>query len=121
MNALAMPSSSRTAEERLSACFWAKSPRMREERSATDCRIFACSGSGCCISHDAIGALLARGAARVVEVMQVGYRLAHRKERLVQIELAPREQYAEQLARALRLAAQRLRELVELAAMVLLQ
>src|SRR5262245_42786108 len=103
MKALAMPSSSRTAEDRLSACFCAKSPRMREERSATAWRIFACSSwSGCCISHDAIGSRLARCAAGIVKVMQVGYRLAHREESLVQIQLALREQQREQIARALR-------------------
>src|SRR5688500_5004514 len=102
MNALAMPSSSRIAELRLSACFCENSARILEERSATSCSIlafFSCSGG--CIAHDAIVAQLARRAAGVVEVMQVGYRLAHREEGLVQVELALREQHAEQVARAL--------------------
>src|SRR3954464_13651053 len=107
MNALAMPSSSRMADERLAACFCAKSPRIREERSATACRSLACSSwLGGCITHDAIAALLARRAPGVVEVMQVGYRLAHGEEGLVQIELSFRKQGAEQVAGALRPALQ---------------
>src|SRR6478735_5590159 len=122
MNAFAMPSSSRTAEDRLCACFLAKSLRMREERSATAWRILACSSwSGACITHDAIAAPLARGAPRVVKVMQMGYRFAHREERLVQVELSLWEQHAEDVARALRRAAQRRAQRLELFAMVLFQ
>src|SRR5262245_5093969 len=103
MNALAMPSSSRTADERLAACFRAKSPRMREERSATSCRILDCSsGLGCCISHDAIVTQRPRGTPGVEKVMQVGYRLAHREESLVGVEPPLRKQHPEQVARALR-------------------
>ena len=43
MNALAMPISSRTAADMLSVCFWAKSPRILEERSATCWQTFASS------------------------------------------------------------------------------
>src|SRR6185503_7572729 len=107
MNALAMPISSRTAEERLWVCLRAKSPRMREERSATLCAIFASSavsvGSAGCISHDAIGAGGALCVPRVVKVVQVGYRLAHGEEGLVRVQRAP-EQHRQQLARALLLA-----------------
>src|SRR5688572_29017987 len=103
MNALAMPSSSRIAEPRLSACFCENSARILEERSATSCSIFAFfSWSAGCIAHDAIASQLARRAAGVVKVMQMGYRLAHGEEGLVQVELAPREQQPEQLAGALR-------------------
>src|SRR5688572_23249852 len=122
MKALAMPSSSRTAEERLSACFCAKSPRMREERSATACIMRACSSwLGGCIAHDAIGAEAACGAAGIVKVVQVGYRLAHGEESLVQVELALREQHAQQVAGALRTAPQRVRQQLEFLAMVALQ
>src|SRR4051794_538003 len=122
MNALAMPSSSRMAEDRLAACFCAKSPRIRDERSATAWRSLACSSwLGGCITHDAIAALLARRAAGVVEVMQVGYRLAHREKRLVQIQLAFRKHDVEQLAGTLRPAAQYLRQGVEFFAVVPLE
>src|SRR5262245_18169096 len=122
MKALAMPSSSRTADDRLSACFCAKSPRMREERSATAWRIFACSSwSGCCISHDAIGARRARGATCIVKVMQMGYRLAHREEGLVEIQPTLRKQRCEEVPCALRLTAQRSLEQLELVAVVFLQ
>src|SRR5574338_667674 len=103
MNALAMPISSRTAAESACVCFCTKSPRMREERSATSCAIFESSavstGSAGCIAHDAIGARGARGFAGVVKIVQVGYRLAHGEERLVRVELAA-EKHAEELARA---------------------
>src|SRR5690348_6328383 len=103
MNALAMPISSRTAEERLCVCFCTKSPRMREERSATSWAILDSSafstGLAGCIAHDAIGAGGALGVAGIIKIMQVGYRLAHREESLVGVELAP-EQHAEQLAGA---------------------
>src|SRR4249920_1831126 len=122
MNALAIPSSSRTAEDRLAACFCAKSPRMRDERSATAWRICACSAwSGGCIAHDAIVARLARGAAGIVEVVQVGYRLAHREKRLVQVELPLREQHAQKLAGAPRPAAQLVLEQLELLAVVVFE
>src|SRR5688500_2534537 len=111
MNALAMPSSSRIAEARRCACFCGKSLRMREERAATSCStraISPCSFSaGGCISHDAIGAERAARSAGIVQVMQMGYRLAHGEEGLVRVERPP-EQHAEQLARAARAAAQRL-------------
>src|ERR1043165_5427956 len=83
MYALAMPISSRIAAESDCACFWAKSARIFEERSATDCTTF---GSTCGIAHDAIVALRTLQAPGVVEVMQMGYRLAHREEALVRIE-----------------------------------
>src|SRR5919108_2114149 len=105
MNALAMPISSRTAEESPSVCFCTKSPRMREERSATSWHTFASSSvsflSAGCISHDAIIAHGALCAAGIVQVVQVSYRLAHREERLVRIE-RPAKQHAEQFRRALR-------------------
>src|SRR5688572_2134650 len=111
MKALAMPSSSRTADDRLSACFCAKSPRMREERSATACIILACSSwLGGCIAHDAISAALARRAPGVEKIMQVGYRLAHGEESLVQVELALGEQHPEQIPGALRTVPQSVRK-----------
>src|SRR5262245_6461910 len=99
---------------------------MREDLSATDCSIRACSAAvssllGGCISHDAIGPQLARRAPGVIKVMQVGYRLAHREESLVQVEPALREQRAEQVARALRLSAQHGGKKLELLAVVSLQ
>src|SRR5712692_1114030 len=103
MNALAMPISSRTAEESPSACFWANLPRILEERSATDWHTLASSadslGSAGCIAHDAISAARALCAAGVVQVVQVGYRLAHREESLVGVERAAK-QHAEEIARA---------------------
>src|SRR5687767_5292261 len=100
MNALAMPISSRTAEDMPSACLAANSLRIFEERSATCWQTFASSsasfGLTCCIAHDAI---IATGTLRtpgVVEVVQVGYRLAHRKEGLVGVERAA-EQDGQQL------------------------
>src|SRR4051812_7999729 len=122
MNAFAMPSSSRIADDRLAACFCAKSPRMREERSATAWRSLACSSwLGGCITHDAIAALLARRAPGVVKVMQVGYRLAHGEESLVQVQFTFRKHDAEQVAGALRPAAQYLRQDVEFLAVVPLE
>src|SRR5690242_4171662 len=103
MNALAMPISSRAAAESAWACFCTKSPRMREERSATSCAILESSavsaGSAGCIAHDAIGAERALGFAGVIKVVQVGYRLAHGEERLVRVELAP-EEHRQQVAGA---------------------
>src|SRR4026207_2037330 len=104
MNALAMPISSRVAADMLCACFLAKSPRILEERSATSWYTLASSsvsfGSAGCISHDAIRTRGSLRFARVVEVVQVGYRLAHGKEGLVRIE-RPLEQHRQQLAGAL--------------------
>src|SRR3954463_8827981 len=103
MNALAMPISSRRAADMDSACFRANSPRMRDERSATCWATFASSadsdGFAGCISHDAIGTGGALRLARVVKVVQVGYRLTHGEERLVGIERTP-EQDRQELARA---------------------
>src|ERR1051326_2522791 len=116
MNARAMPISSRTAEERLCACFCAKSPRMREVRSATDWQTLASSadsfGSAGCIPHDAICAGAALQASRVVKIVKMGYRLAHGEESLVRVE-RPAKQHAEQLARALRLAVEIGHQLLE--------
>src|SRR5205809_2322023 len=109
MYALAMPISSRIAAESDCACFWAKSARIFDERSATDCTTF---GSTCGIAHDAIVALRTLQASGVVEVMQMGYRLAHREEGLVRVERPAKEQ-PEQIARAQRLALQGVDELGE--------
>src|SRR5574341_135954 len=105
MNALAMPISSRTADETLSACFCTKSPRILDDRSATSWHTFASSCASFlsvgCISHDAIipqGTLCSAG---IVQVMQVGDRFTHRKKCLVQIE-RPAEKHREQFAGALR-------------------
>src|SRR5256714_9982349 len=95
MNALAMPSSSRIAAESDAVCFWTKSPRMREERSATCWATLASSalsvGLAGCIPHDAISAGGTLRLARVVEIVQVGYRLAHGEKSLVRIERAAEE------------------------------
>src|SRR3979490_2753779 len=103
MNALAMPLSSRIAADRDCVCFCANSPRILEERSATcwqtlasSCVSFWLAG---CIPHDAIRARGAPCLARVVKIVQVGYRLAHGEESLVRIE-RPAEQHRKQLARA---------------------
>src|SRR3989440_8615915 len=124
MNARAMPISSRTAAERLSVCFWANSPRILEERSATVWAIFASSAasvwSAGCITHDAIRAGGALCLPGVVQVVQVGYRLSHGEEGLVGIERPPEEQ-GEQLARALRALAQRRSQLLEACPVVLFE
>src|SRR4051812_17356423 len=95
MNALAMPSSSRIAAESDALCFWTKSPRMREERSATCWATLASSalsvGLAGCIPHDAISAGGTLRLARVVEIVQVGYRLAHGEKSLVRVERPPEE------------------------------
>src|SRR3954463_6025024 len=101
MNALAMPSSSRIAADSISPCFWTTSPRMREERSATDCATRASSalsvGLAGCIPHDAIRA---RGTPRfpgVIQVVQMSYRLAHCEKSLVRIE-RPTKEHRQQIA-----------------------
>src|SRR4051794_41061166 len=103
MNALAMPISSRTAADIDAACFCANSPRILDERSATCCATFASSadsvGLAGCISHDAIRTRGALCLARVVKIVQVGYRLAHGEKRLVRVK-RPAEQHRQQLARA---------------------
>src|SRR5437762_13304384 len=103
MNALAMPISSRTAADMDWVCFCANSPRILEERSATcwttlpsSCASFWLAG---CIPHDAICPRRPLCLARVVKIVQVGYRLAHREESLVRIE-RPAKQHRQQLARA---------------------
>src|SRR5690242_5383699 len=92
MNALAMPSSSRIAEESISPCFCTTSPRMREERSATDCATRASSalsvGLAGCIPHDAIRAGDALCFPGIVEIVQMSYRLAHCEKSLVRVERA---------------------------------
>src|SRR5882672_2783164 len=111
MNALAMPISSRTAEDMLCACFCANSPRILEERSATDCTTRASSAasegffvafvfrSAGCISHDAIVTLRLLQASGIVQIVQVGDRLAHGEEGLVRVE-RPLEEHRQKLARA---------------------
>src|SRR5947207_2324589 len=121
MKARAMPISSRTAEERLAACLPANSPRMREERSATDWQIFASSadslGSAGCITHDAIRPARALQAPGVVQIVKMGDRLAHREERLVRVE-RPAEEEPEQVARAAFLVLQGFDDLFEMRLMV---
>src|SRR5947207_10520253 len=95
MNALAMPSSSRIAADSISPCFWTTSPRMREERSATDWATRASSalsvGLAGCIPHDAIRAGGAPCLAGVVEIVQMSYRLAHCEKSLVRVERAAKK------------------------------
>src|SRR5688572_6618099 len=103
MNALAMPISSRTAADRLCDCLRAKSPRILEDLSATSRQTLASSSvsfwSAGCIPHDAIRIDPALRPSRVVQVVQVGYRLAHGEERLVRVE-RPAEQDPEQVGGA---------------------
>src|SRR5580765_6019492 len=103
MNALAMPSSSRITEDSISPCFWTTSPRMREERSATDCATRASSalsvGLAGCIPHDAISAGGAPCFPGVVQVVQMSYRLAHCEKSLVRVE-RPTKEHRQQLAGA---------------------
>src|SRR6266850_2711294 len=103
MNALAMPISSRTAADMDWVCFCAKSPRILDERSATSWQTrpsawdsFWLAG---CIPHDAISAGGAPCLARVVEIVQVGYRLAHGEESLVRVE-RPAEKHRQEIAGA---------------------
>src|SRR6267378_1445446 len=124
MNALAMPSSSRITADIISPCLRTTSPRMREERSATDWATRASSalsvGLAGCIPHDAIRAGGALRLARVVQVVQVGYRLAHGEKSLVRIQWAAKH-HRQQLARAARALAQFLLELGEPASVMRLQ
>src|SRR6185436_151153 len=83
MYALAMPISSRIAAESDWACFWVKSARIFDERSATDCTTL---GSTCGIAHDAIRSVGASQAPGVVQIVQMGDRLAYGEERLVRVE-----------------------------------
>src|SRR5207249_2950653 len=114
MNALAMPISSRIAADMDCVCFCANSPRILEERSATcwttlpsSCASFWLAG---CIPHDAICPCRPLCLARVVKIVQVGYRLAHGEKSLVRIE-RPAKQHREQLARAALAFVQRLLQL----------
>src|SRR5260221_14155874 len=100
MNAFAMPISSRTAADMDWLCFWANSPRILEERSATCWKTLASSWlsfwltAGCfggCIPHDAICTCGTLFFTRVVEIMQVSYRLAHCEEPFVRIKRPPGE------------------------------
>src|SRR2546427_8092444 len=116
MNALAMPISSRTAADMAAVCFCANSPRILDERSATcwqtlasSCVSFWLAG---CITHDAIRAGGPLCFARIVKIVQVGYRLAHGEESLVRIE-RPAKQHRQQLARAALILLQLLLELDE--------
>src|SRR5579871_2226982 len=126
-----MPISSRTAADMLAACLCANSPRIFEERSATSWQtlarsltsgvcVLASMGSGVGVAHDAVGSETAACAPRIVQVVQVGYGLAHGKKSLVRVELAP-EEHPEQLARALAFAPQRLPELLQPRLVVLLE
>src|SRR5262249_17517179 len=103
MNALAMPSSSRIAADIISPCFWTTSPRMREERSATDCATRASSalsvGLAGCIPHDAIRSGCALCLTRVLKMVQVGYPLSNREKSLVRVERAAKH-HGQQLAGA---------------------
>src|SRR6478672_8867481 len=108
MNALAMPSSSRITEDIISPCLRTTSPRMREERSATDWATRASSalsvGLAGCIPHDAIRSGCALCLTRVVQIVQVGYRLAHCKKSLVRVQRAAKHHRQELAGAALALA-----------------
>src|SRR5262245_16689792 len=115
MYAFAMPSSSPAAAAKPATwSFFANSPRIFAERSATSCRTRAeASGSGGCVfesmvspsgwskSRHAVGADPARQLAVVVQVVQVRDRLAHGEKNLARIELAA-EQQLEDFCRATR-------------------
>src|SRR5262245_31244925 len=121
MYARAMPISSRTAAESDCACFWVKSARIFEERSATERTSVASTFvSACGITHDAIGSIGALQAPGIVEIVQMGDRLAHGEEGLVRVE-RPAEKQPEQLAGAELLALQRFLQLREVLLMVILQ
>src|SRR5262245_42705838 len=112
-----MPISSRIADESDCACFWAKSPRILEDRSATDCTTFE---STCGITHDAIGSIGALQSPGVVEIVQMGDRLAHREEGLVRVE-RPAEQNVQQLTGTGLLVLQNVLDFCEMPGMVLLE
>src|ERR1051325_9743209 len=103
MNALATPISSRRAADMVSACLWSNSTRILEERSATCWQTFASSSVSFwlagCIPHDAITSRGALRLARIVKIVQVGYRLAHGEESLVGIQ-RPAKEHGQELARA---------------------
>src|SRR5437879_3732072 len=111
MNALAMPISSRTAEDMPCACFCANSPSSFEERSATSWHTLE-SSSASPIPDDPIGSDPAVQFSGIVQVVQMGHRLAHREESLVQVKRPP-EQHAEQLACAAGFSPQLFAELFE--------
>src|SRR5581483_12470021 len=71
-----------------------------------------CSWSLGGVAHDAVGSQLPARATRIVQVVQMGYGLAHGEERLVRVELAPEKQ-PEELRRAPRAALEGLVELLE--------
>src|SRR5687767_2711437 len=123
MNAFAMPISSRTSAETSSICRWTKSPRIFEERPATSWATLASSSdsflSAGCIPHDAIIAQGTPGAARIVQVVQMGYRLAHCEKSLVRVERAAKK-HTEQLGCALR-GLQRMLELGQAVAVMVFQ
>src|SRR3954463_7776157 len=124
MNALAMPSSSRIAADRISPCFWTTSPRMREERSATDWATRASSalsvGLAGCIPHDAIRAGGAPCLPGVIEVVQMSYRLAHCEKSLVRVE-RPAKKHRQQVPGAALAVGQLALERGKTRAVVLLQ
>src|SRR5581483_2285278 len=124
MNALAMPSSSRIAEDSISPCFWTTSPRMREERSATDCATRASSalsvGLAGCIPHDAIRAGGALCFAGVIQIVQMSYRLAHCEKSLVRVE-RPTKEHRQQIAGAALSLGERALQRRKARAVVLLQ
>src|SRR5438067_385689 len=124
MNALATPISSRMAADMVSACLWANSPSILEERSATCWQTFASSSVSFwlagCIPHDAISPGRALRLARIVKIVQVGYRLAHGEESLVRIQ-RPAKEHGQQLARAALAFGELGLELAESVAMVLLE
>src|SRR5882724_2089322 len=95
MKAFATPISSRTAADMDWVCFRANSPRILEERSATCWQTLASSWPSLgltafwlagCIPHDAIGARSTLCFTRVVKIVQMSYRLAHREERLMRVK-----------------------------------
>src|SRR3954466_14831170 len=93
--AFAVPISARIAADMDWACFCANSPSILEERSATcwqtcasSCDSFRLAG---CIPHDAISAWGTLCFTRVVKVVQMSYRLAHREERLMRVKRTTEE------------------------------
>src|SRR5688572_21557013 len=112
-----MPISSRIADESDWACFWVKSARIFEERSATDCTTL---GSTCGIAHDAIGTLGALQAPGVIEIVQMGDRFAHGEESLARVE-RPAKQQAKQITRAALLVFQRIFYFLEMCLVVALE
>src|SRR5258705_337140 len=129
MNARAMPNSSLAATPRPPAWRCRNSAMIRPERSATSANTFALwaeSGGDCvaCMSlalsvaNHPIGADRTLQAPLEMEKMKVSHRLAHGEEKLMRVELAPKQRIEHVCRRFGRIAS--LMQLREAQAVVLL-